>query len=156
APAGVSDTVQVLATGSGATPGILQPGDSGRIPVYYIGLGTDAHYPLVTFSLSNLTADDVSWTHTEGFTTVEIRNGVRYLVTTTTTTGEDWHIAWPTVATRPQSVAADAWSAVVANLSSQIGDEWGNYVEALANDANALYALGQSTQDVGQLWNFEI
>ena len=37
-PEGTSEMIQVMATGSGATPGILQPGDSGRIPVYYLGL----------------------------------------------------------------------------------------------------------------------
>jgi hypothetical protein len=55
----VTDTVQVMATGSGATPGILQPGDSGRIPVYYFGLDAFGHFG-VTFTLSSLTADDVS------------------------------------------------------------------------------------------------
>jgi hypothetical protein len=34
-PEGFSNTVKML--GSGAIPGILQPGESGRIPVYYAG-----------------------------------------------------------------------------------------------------------------------
>jgi RHS repeat-associated protein len=37
-----------------------------------------------------------------------------------------------------------------------VGTEWGDYVEALANDANALHAVGQDTQDVSKLYNFEI
>ena len=61
-PAGVTDTVQVMAAGSGATPGILEPGDSGRIPIYWIGLGKNHDHPAVTVSLSTLTADDVTWT----------------------------------------------------------------------------------------------
>ena len=40
-PTAWATPVQVLGTGSGATPGILQPGDSGRIPVYYIGQSKD-------------------------------------------------------------------------------------------------------------------
>jgi hypothetical protein len=35
-PAGFANSVQFLATG--ATPGLLQPGESGRMPVYFAGL----------------------------------------------------------------------------------------------------------------------
>ncbi len=37
-PAGTSHSVQFLGTGSGDSPGILEPGESGRVPVYYLGL----------------------------------------------------------------------------------------------------------------------
>jgi hypothetical protein len=33
---GASDTVEVLGLGSSATPRLLQPGESGRIPIYYL------------------------------------------------------------------------------------------------------------------------
>ncbi len=54
----VTDRVQFLATGSGATPGILQPGDSGRIPVYF--LNTTRWSDSVTFTLGTLTAADTT------------------------------------------------------------------------------------------------
>jgi RHS repeat-associated protein len=147
APPGVADTVQVMARGSGATPGTLQPGDSGRIPIYYVGLGQVAHYPNVTFSLSALTADDVSWSsYLRGW-------GVPGFV------GQDWHIGWDDSMTRnmcPASIPIDAWFAISASLQTQLGLDWGNYVEALANDMNYLKTIGQDVTDVGQLWNFEV
>jgi hypothetical protein len=60
-PAGVTNSVQVLATGSSATPGILEHGDGGRIPVYYLGYAVDHHQVGVGFSLASLTADDITW-----------------------------------------------------------------------------------------------
>jgi hypothetical protein len=155
---GVTNTVQVLATGSGATPGILQPGESGRIRVYY--LGRDIHGDTtLTFSLSDLTADDVTWHYSSSSTVVHVLpDGTREIVTTTTTTGEDWHVNWSSVgaAVRPESIPTDAWDAVVTNLAADIGPDWGNYVEVIADDANFLHGVGQDTQDVGQLWNFEV
>ncbi|MFO0957423.1 MAG: RHS repeat-associated core domain-containing protein [Isosphaeraceae bacterium] len=154
----VTDTVQLMAIGSGGTPGILQPGDSGRIPVYYFGLDTFGHFN-VTFSLSSLTADDVSWSRT---TTSSARverppgSGNWVIITTTTTVGEDWHVNWTGAATQPESIAPDAWNAVASNLNAMIGTEWGDYVVALADDANALHALGQDTRDVGTLYGFEV
>ena len=47
-----------MARGSGSTPGILQPGDSGRIAVYYLGLSEPVPYPQVTFTLSRVTPGD--------------------------------------------------------------------------------------------------
>ncbi len=55
---GVSDTVQVLGLGSSSTPRVLQPGESGRIPVYYLGLSGPVAYPQLTFTLSSVTRDD--------------------------------------------------------------------------------------------------
>jgi len=49
--AGTSDIIQILGSGKSATPWLLQPGESVRVPVYYLGLSESAHYPQVTFSL---------------------------------------------------------------------------------------------------------
>jgi hypothetical protein len=37
-PAGFSDTVTIIGSGSAATPGLLQPGDSVEVPIFYRGL----------------------------------------------------------------------------------------------------------------------
>lgn len=160
APPGVTDTVQVMAKGSGATPGTLQPGDSGRIPVYYIGLGEVAHYPDVTFSLSALTADDVSWMYCL-FIAIESPGGDSGGSGggSPICRGADWHIPWSdsfAATNRPDSIPLDAWLAISTNLRTQFGPEWGNYVETLANDMNYLKSVGQDVTDVGQLWNFEV
>src|SRR5262249_1325740 len=83
-------------------------------------------------------------------------SGHRFIVTTTHTTGEDWHVDWTTAAPRPESVPADAWAAVTTNLNTQVGTEWGYYVEALADDENFLHSIGQDTRDVGQVYNLEV
>src|SRR5208337_945614 len=62
-PAGFSDDVQFLA--SGATPGMLEPGESEKIPVYYAGwLSSQWTSAPVTFSLSEVGTNDpdpVDW-----------------------------------------------------------------------------------------------
>jgi RHS repeat-associated protein len=59
-PLSLGASVQVLGVGSGATPGILQPGDSGRIPLYYVGQTNDEGQRQITFSLGSLTAADTT------------------------------------------------------------------------------------------------
>jgi len=125
---GVTDTVQVLGLGSSSTPWILQPGESGRIPVYYIGLSQHSNYPQVTFSLSTLTADD------------------------------NRQIDWAsfTDSPRPETIPPDAWQAILANLTSQVGSQWGDYVVALDGNLNHLQSVGQNTTDIASLWSFAI
>lgn len=165
-PLGVSDTVQVIARGSGGTPGILQPGDSGRIPVYYLGLGEPA-YGQIGFTLSTLTADAVSWQEI-----IPIRPGVSSgpgggpSSIGSIIEGEDWSIGWfgPGVThegtlredLRPESIPADAWAAIWANLAEQIGPDWGDYVVAMADNLNFLHTVGQGDAGIADLWNFEV
>jgi hypothetical protein len=105
-PASVTDTVQVLATGSGGTPGILQPGDSGRIPIYYLGRG---YFPThqMTFSLSDLTADDVTWA--EILPSVAAGPGGGGGGGGPNIIEHNWHVDWTNPTLRPESVSADAW-----------------------------------------------
>jgi YD repeat-containing protein len=177
APPGVTDTVQVLATGSGATPGILQPGDSGRIPVYYIGLGAPANYPQVNFSLSTLAAADTSESITDSyvglnlvFRTVTLPEDGRLVIDPTVhilplSYGNEIRyyeqfltIDWTSLdqSTRPESIPADAWAAIASNLESQIGGLWADYVANLDQVANYLYTLGKPTNDPAKLWSFEV
>jgi RHS repeat-associated protein len=60
-PNGLGNSVQVLGVGSGATPGLLQPGDAARIPVYYLGLEkNDLRIGSVPFTLGVLSALDTT------------------------------------------------------------------------------------------------
>jgi YD repeat-containing protein len=45
---------------------------------------------------------------------------------------------------------------VFDNLSKQIGSQWGDYDARLASDASYLHSIGQDTQDIGALYNFEV
>ncbi|MHC4178875.1 MAG: hypothetical protein ACYSWU_15290, partial [Planctomycetota bacterium] len=127
---GVTDMVQVLGIGASATPGVLQPGESGRIPIYYIGLAAPTSYPRVTFTLGTLTADDTTL------------------------------IDWPAIKDdlRPEWMPADGWDAIVANLAESgfVGDTWGDYVAMLDDNMNYLSTVCQKVTDIEPLWNFEI
>jgi hypothetical protein len=105
-PAGTSDTIQVMAAGSGVIPDILQPGDSGRIPAYYLGLKQpwDFGDREVAFNLGILTEDrtkPIDWVFLK----------------------DEMH---------PESIPADAWEAIWANFTEQVGDTWGDYVGTIS------------------------
>src|SRR5208337_2683750 len=101
-PAGFSDDVQFLA--SGATPGMLEPGESERIPVYYAGwLSSQWSSAPVTFSLSEVGTDD--------------------------TQTIDWSSVAPGL--RPCCINVAAWNAITPTLTAALGSTWGQYVQTL-------------------------
>ncbi len=126
-PAGFSPVVQLLA--SGATAGVLQPGESVTVPVYYAGwLASQWDSSPVTFSLSEANADNVQ------------------------------PINWLALAPglRPSSIGPAAWNAIAPLLVTQLGSTWGQYVQQLDKDAAYLAGLGEPTNDLDQLLSFEI
>lgn len=126
-PEGFSHSVQLLA--SGDTPGVLQPGESLRVPVYYAGWQQpwDFSYPPINWNLGVLQADD--------------------------TTPVDW--AALKAGMQPETMSADAWDVVFAGFTSQVGATWGDYVRMLGDNAAYLGRLGERVVDVGQLLAFE-
>ena len=127
-PAGYATSVSFIA--SGATPGLLQPGESVTIPVHYAGwITTQWNFsrPPIYFNIGTLTADD--------------------------TQPIDWTAFGSQ--TQPTAVNATAWAAVVKGLSAQIGTTWGDYVTALDSDAVRLAMRRQSTIDASALLAFE-
>jgi RHS repeat-associated protein len=128
-PAGFNQTVQFLA--SGAVPGILEPGESMTMPVYYAGwLHTqwDFSRPPIIFNLGELDA--------------------------TSTQTIDWGSIGPGL--RPGSINQSAWNAIFPTLTTQLGATWGQYVQVLDNDAVYLAGIGEPTNDLNQLLSFEI
>ena len=127
-PDGFSHTISILASGN--TPGVLQPGESFRVPVYYAGL-------------------QPPWDFSDIAVEFELR---------TFTTDESTPIDWNALKTsmRPPAINADAWEAVFSNLMAQTGTTWGDYVTMLDDNATYLGRLGQIVLDVGQLWSFEL
>src|SRR5262249_48626462 len=57
-------------------------------------------------------------------------------------------------ATRPSQVPADAWHALIVNLSAQVGSTVGQLQEALDDAATALSRLGQYTGKLEELLPF--
>ncbi len=127
-PDGFGDTVQFLA--SGATPGILQPGESIRVPIYYAGLQQpwDRSDVSVEFTVSVGTTDDFS--------------------------PIDWDALKDQV--RPDHIPAETWEPIWANLIAQTGSTWGDYTRMLADNAAYLGRLGLRVTDVGDLFAFEL
>jgi YD repeat-containing protein len=127
-PEGFSHSVQLLA--SGDTPGVLQPGESVRVPVYYAGWQQPwdtSSYPPINWNLGVLPADD--------------------------TTAVDW--AALKTSMQPATINAEAWEVIWAAFTSQVGTTWGDYVGMLDDNAAYLGRLGQRVVDVGQLLAFE-
>jgi RHS repeat-associated protein len=127
-PQGFSTTVQFL--GSGDTPGILQPGESFRVPVQYAGWlqPWDYSYPPINFSLGVLEAGDttaVDWT--------SYRDGMR-----------------------PPSISEEAWAPIWGNFVAQAGNTWGDYVAMLTDNSSYLNRLGEKVTDIGDLLAFEL
>jgi YD repeat-containing protein len=128
APTGFSRFVEILA--SGATPGVLEPGESERVPVYYVGWNDVPQYALqfvpfgpttpVKFSVTTLTADN--------------------------TTPADWS----------SLLGSSLPSSVTSNLESQLGPTSGGYVQLLDNEASYLGTLGENVTDVRSLWEFAV
>jgi RHS repeat-associated protein len=128
-PAGYDQSVQFLA--SGATPGILQPGETATVPVYYGG-----------------------WLHTQwDFARPPIVFSVGQLDTADTTA-----IDWPSLKAGLQlpTINQAAWDAVFPNLTAQMGSTWGSYLQTLDADARYLAGIGEPTTDLNKLLSFEI
>ncbi len=126
-PAGFSPTVQFMA--SGAVPGVLEPGESVTVPVYYGGwLSSQWGASPVYFSLGDLE--------------------------TTSTQTIDWSSY--EAGMKPGSMNQAAWNAIFPILTTQLGSTWGQYIQTLDNDAVYLAGIGQPTSDLSKLLSFEI
>ncbi|MGD8450865.1 MAG: RHS repeat-associated core domain-containing protein [Phycisphaerae bacterium] len=127
-PEGFANSVQFRA--SGATPGVLQPGESGRVAVYYAGWQQpwDFSYPPINWSLGGLGDDNP--------------------------VAVDWAALKADL--RPPYIREDAWDAVWANFTNQVGSTWGDYVASLSENAVYLGGLGEQVTDIGKLLAFEL
>jgi RHS repeat-associated protein len=125
-PDGYGDTVQILA--AGATPGLLQPGESVRVPVYWAGEQQPWDFSVVQFSLTVSTADQ--------------------------TDPIDWNALQASL--QAPHMSPEVWAAVFANFHSQIGSTWGDYVRTLDDNSAYLARLGESVTDVRRLFSFEL
>ena len=129
-PDGFGQSVQFLASGS--VPGVLQPGESVTVPVYYAGWLQDqwdvTNHPPINFSLGVL--DD------------------------TNTQAIDWGSLQASL--KPDSMSTEAWNALYPNLTSELGNTWGEYVQQLDASAQYLASIGENVTDIGQLFNFAV
>ncbi|MCY2954337.1 MAG: DUF6531 domain-containing protein [Planctomycetota bacterium] len=127
-PAGFSNTVDILV--SGQTPGLLLPGESFRVPIYWAGWQQpwDMSYPVINFNLATVQADS-----TEPIDWSKLKDSMR-----------------------PASFSTQAWDAIFDNFTAQVGSTWGDYVSMLDDNASYLGKLGESISDIGQLLSYEV
>ena len=130
-PEGYSTSVQFLA--SGATPGVLQPGESEMVPVYYAG-----------------------WLESQWDSGDQHLNFTLGVITDASTAAIGWNNPGLQASLQPPGMPANAWAAIYGSLTSQIGPTWGDYVEGLDQDASYLGNLGENVTDISQLWSFEV
>ena len=152
-PTGYSNTVEILA--SGKVPGVLEPGESVTVPVYYAGM-------------------QMPWSFNEAQFKFDLR-----IFNTTDTDSVDWTSLQSTL--QPAGITDAEWAPVYQNLASElvqlgtssdqggsiaagvieVGNRdlvgtWGGYVQLLDNEASFLGQLGEDVTDVNQLWGFAV
>jgi RHS repeat-associated protein len=127
-PRGFTHSLEFLA--SGATPGILGPGESERVAVYYAGWQQpwDGSYPPFSYQLAAVDADNPA--------------------------SLDWNSLEQSLPA--PGIDPSALSAVYANVVAQTGPTWGDFVRTLDNDAIYLGQLGQPVSTLADLWGFAI
>ena len=127
-PKGFSTSIRMLA--SGEQPGLLMPGETIRVPVYYAGWlkPWDFRYPPFEFKVVALTSDDQRQV--------------------------PWSLLQPTL--KPAEVDDDAWAAIWENATSAIGSTVGDFVSMLSRNAVYLSKIGSEARDINALLSFEI
>ncbi len=126
-PPGFSESIELL--GSGASPGLLQPGESEHIPVYYAGwLQSQWGQGPLTFTLQVVEP------------------------------GDPTPINWASLQSslQPPSINNAAWSTIFGNLQSQMGSTAGGYVRLLDDQESYLSGLGENVTSVSALWGLAV
>ncbi len=147
-PDGYTNSIQLLA--SGVTPGLLQPGESIRVPVYWGGWlesEWDFNSPVV-FQLDVAQTDDQAPSVTAG-PQAQSSTGA-----SSGGSGGGGPIPWDQLEAqlRPPTIAPDAWDALFPNLVAQLGSTWDSYLSRLDADAVYLGSLpGQPSTSIGSL-----
>jgi YD repeat-containing protein len=124
-PDGFSNSVQFLA--SGAIPGVLGPGESGRVAICYAGWQQPWDFGSAQFNMGAVQADS--------------------------TTPIDWASLKDSM--RPSYVRPDAWNVLWTTFTTQVGSTWGSYVAVLDSNAAYLSRLGEPTSEISRLLGYE-
>jgi RHS repeat-associated protein len=124
-PDGFAGFVQILA--SGATPGILNPGERFTVSVFYAGGdGRD-----------------------DGAVELELRS-----YESTDTTPINWPSLRDSL--RPASISNEAWTPVFGNLTTSVGSTWGGFVSAISTSAQFLGMINRNVTDVRELFAYQV
>jgi parallel beta-helix repeat protein len=119
----------ILALGSRGVPTVLRPGQSESI-VVRLRIPLRNQNINVNLYSSGVTPNDGS------------------------TEAIDWEALADQI--RPDEDASDEWLAIIAKLQTQIGANWGDYVEVLRTDADRWDNLGRRVYSGSKLFNLEL
>ena len=168
-----------------ATPSAVRPGQQSTLTVHFQNVGhTDAVAPVLQVAVSNAQLrlpGDAEYSEsaiqflavgTEGPAGI-LSPGESGSITlmfkpTITTDGTihagvsaldnaadiDWAAALANA--KPEGISTEGWNAIIANFTAAVGDTAGSYQQALADDANRLSLVGETTNLVSSLFGFEL
>ena len=120
-PITYSNSIQLLA--SGATPGLLEPGESIQVPIYWVGWHGQHYGGGFDFTVGVLDPSN--------------------------TTPIDWNSVENS--SQPSNISAGAWQALYPALVSQLGSTWGEYLARMDSDAAVLAGLGENVTNLSDL-----
>ena len=114
--------VEILGLNQDGPPGLLPPGATCEIPLYFYVDPSRAGHSEMSYNLFVLKADSIliDWTELEA-------------------------------RLRPTDLAADLWAAVWSNFKSSVGSTWADYLRALDTQAHLLALANQPSYDTGNL-----
>lgn len=126
-PAGFASSAQILAHGDSG--GLLQPGESRRIPIYHAGLVQPWDFAdlSIGFSLRVLNPP-----------------GNARL---------DWEVAKPRIG--PGTFSAPEWDSLFASFRAGVGSTWSDFTAVLHRNAEHLRGLGITSPNLGDLLALE-
>ncbi len=147
-PSAASDKVTFFA--SGKIPGILLPGETGRVPIYFLGWqnrcleGTlDGHHSTNIIGWRVVHLPPPSFNGGGGFSFQLLQLLAPSVVGTGAFAEPDQPINWQSLRTNvPPSIPPDAWEAIWQNYTNAAGNTFYSYFGMLQNEVDYLYRLG--------------
>ena len=156
---------------SGKIPGVLLPGESGRVPVYFLGMAV--HFGDASCNTLPAGGRIVGWRIVQ-MPVASITGGslnfqlFEFLPPNVATTGNgqsqaDQPMNWQSILTNvPPNIQTDAWPVIWANYTNEAGNSLYSYFGLLQNQVNYLFRLGilggggAGINSVNDLANFAI
>ena len=151
-PQGYSNTVEILA--SGKVPGVLEPGESVTVPVYYAGMQQPWNLSEIAVQVrpSHFHPDRYGFGRLGQLASRRNRRGSR------TPPGHDiWQPGHSLFnLEKPVLPSVSEYRRSGSATMRPVRSTWGGYVQLLDNEASYLGQLGEDVTDVNSLWGFAV
>ncbi len=164
-PQGYSNTVEILA--SGKTPGVLEPGESVTVPVYYAGMQqpyntseSQFNFDIRVFSPSD--TDKVDWAPLQSQLQPASIPSAAWSTIYSSLVSQFVKLGPPTVALAQELTEVPIGPLTPEEIqlrndyAAGFVASWGGYVALLDEEASYLGSLGEDVTDVNSLWGFAV